>query len=31
MYKGFAETARDEGFAEIAAKFEMVGDVAEAS
>lgn len=27
MYKGFAETARDEGFAEIAAKFELVADV----
>ena len=27
MYKGFAETAEAEGFAEIAAKFRMVGEV----
>ena len=27
MYKGFAETAKEEGFAQIAALFEMVGSV----
>lgn len=27
MYKGFAETAKEEGFTEIAAKFKMVGDI----
>ena len=27
MYKGFAETAREEGFNEIAAKFEMVAKI----
>ena len=27
MYKGFAETAEAEGFAEIAAKFRMVGEI----
>ena len=27
MYKGFAETAREEGFAHIAALFEMVGEI----
>ena len=27
MYKGFAETAKEEGFNEIAAKFELVGEI----
>ncbi len=27
MYAGFAETAKEEGFTEIAAKFKMVGDI----
>ena len=27
MYKGFAETAKEEGFDEIAAKFQMVGEI----
>jgi len=27
MYKEFAETAKEEGFTEIAAKFKMVGDI----
>ncbi len=27
MYAGFAETAREEGFTEIASKFQMVGNI----
>ncbi len=30
MYAGFAETAKEEGFTEIASKFKMVGDIEKA-